>query len=164
MRIESEIAPLKKVILHRPDISLQRLTPSNCKDLLFDDVLWPERAAEEHDQFAKVLRQYGVEVFILADLLEETLQNEEAKHYLIKQALYSSYHGAHVESLLSDYLHHLSAKELTKDLVGGLTFSDLGKHSLGLVSQLTTANEFVLPPLPNHLFPRDTSCWIKHGL
>ncbi len=164
MRIESEISPLKRVILHRPGTSLERLTPSNCKELLFDDVLWPERASEEHDQFAQLLKNEGVEVFLLEELLEETLENEEAKHHVIEQTLYASYHGAHVEELLSQYLNHLSAKELALDLIGGLTFADLGKHSLGLVSRLATPHDFVIPPLPNQLFTRDTSCWIGDGV
>ena len=67
--VHSEVGRLRKVMVHRPELSLQRLTPSNHDDLLFDDVLWVERAQYEHDQFVAKMRERGVEVFLLRDLL-----------------------------------------------------------------------------------------------
>src|SRR4030043_1202768 len=84
--VYSEVGKLRKVLVHRPELSLQRLTPGNCADLLFDDVLWVERAQLEHDQFVEVMRARGVEVFYVIDLLSETLQaSQEAKRLLIGQ-------------------------------------------------------------------------------
>ncbi len=71
--VGSEIGQLRSVMLHRPNLSLKRLTPSNCQELLFDDVLSVERAGAEHDVFANTLREQGVEVLLLTDLLTQTL-------------------------------------------------------------------------------------------
>jgi arginine deiminase len=84
--VHSEVGTLRKVLVHRPELSLQRLTPSNCAELLFDDVLWVERAQWEHDQFVEVLRAHDVEVFYVLNLLTETLQaSEEARRLVIEQ-------------------------------------------------------------------------------
>src|SRR3954447_15052905 len=83
--VDSEVGKLRKVIVHRPDLSLQRLTPSNHDDLLFDDVLWVEQAQREHDMFAAVMRERGVEVFYAHELLAETLKaSKEARSKLIE--------------------------------------------------------------------------------
>ena len=164
MNIQSEIAPLKKVLVHRPYHALLRLTPTNCRDFLFDDVLWPERAAEEHDYFSNLLKEQGIEIYQLAQLLEETLAIPEAKSTLIEQILSVHYHGSAVEKLLTQFLKAISAKELTEYLLGGLTVGELDYHPLGLTSRMLDKEEFVLPPLPNHLFTRDTSTWIGSGV
>jgi arginine deiminase len=84
--VNSEVGKLRKVLVHRPELSLQRLTPANCAELLFDDVLWVERAQLEHDQFVEVMRSRGVEVFYVLDLLTEALQaSQEAKRLVIEQ-------------------------------------------------------------------------------
>ena len=75
--VHSEVGKLRKVMVHRPDLSLQRLTPTSHDDLLFDDVLWVERAQLEHDQFVAQMRGRGVEVFLLHELLAETLAASE---------------------------------------------------------------------------------------
>ena len=82
--VGSEVGQLRRVMLHRPNLSLKRLTPSNCQDLLFDDVLSVERAGQEHDKFAQVLRDQNVEVFLLTNLLAETLDVPEAKAWLLQ--------------------------------------------------------------------------------
>ncbi len=83
--VHSEVGRLRKVMVHRPELSLQRLTPTNHDDLLFDDVLWVERAQFEHDQFVAKMRERGVEVFLLQDLLAETLEaSEEARRKLVE--------------------------------------------------------------------------------
>ena len=81
--VGSEIGQLRSVLLHRPNLSLQRLTPSNCQELLFDDVLSVERAGKEHDVFANTLRQQGIEVLLLTDLLSQTLDITEARDWLL---------------------------------------------------------------------------------
>jgi arginine deiminase len=164
MAIYSEINTLKRVIIHRPLESLRRLTPSNCHELLFDDVLWPEKAAAEHDYFAQVLRDNGVEVLLLGDLLQQTLTIKEAKAYLINQMVNLQYAGTKEGELLTQYLMHLEPAELTKLIFGGMTYADLGGFSLGLCSKTADANDFLFPPLPNHLFTRDSSFWIGEGV
>ena len=164
MNIQSEIGALKKVIVHRPLDSLRRLTPQNCHQFLFDDVLWPERAASEHEVFEGVLAEQGAEVYLLHELLAETLAIPEAKAFLINQMMNIRFRHTRVESLLSQYLAHLSPKELVSHILGGMTYREIGQYSLGLCSTIAAPNDFLLPPLPNHMFTRDTSCWIGEGV
>lgn len=164
MKVNSEIAPLKKVLMHRPYISLNKLTPENCQSLLFDDVLWPEKAAEEHDKFADLLRKQGVAVYLLQDLLEETLSNPTAKQCLLQRILVDNYNDSPIADLLYPFLDSLLAKVLAEYVMGGLTYSDLRDYSLGLSSKSAKPHDFVLPQLPNHLFTRDSSTWIDAGV
>ena len=164
MRVESEIGQLRKVILHKPDVSLQRLTPDNCHQFLFDDVLWPDKAVEEHNHFADILREHGSEVFIVADLLEEALKDPQAKQFALDLTVYHNLDSHSSRERLSEYLKTLSEKALSEYLIGGLTYKDLGEHSLGLLSRVSEPNDFILPPLPNQLFTRDSSCWIGQGV
>jgi arginine deiminase len=169
--VHSEVGKLRKVIVHRPDLSLQRLTPSTHDDLLFDDVLWVEQAQREHDAFVGVLRGRGVEVFYAHELLGETLAaSEEARCKLI-EAVASPYTvGWSVSDEVRDFLSKLEPATLAKHLIGGLTAAeaDLDWKVLGQVSLTAAALDdpgtFVLPPLPNTLFMRDSSCWIFDGV
>lgn len=162
--VGSEVGRLKKVILHRPDLSLKRLTPSNCHELLFDDVLWVKRARLEHDVFADVLRERGIEVLMMENLLEEVLEIPEARQWIISQQVQVYQYGMILSEELSSYLTSLPAKELCAHLLGGLTKSEIKRKLKGFVFESLAENDFVLPPLPNHLFTRDTSCWIYGGV
>jgi len=164
MQIYSDIAPLKEVILHQPDAALRHLTPQNCQRLLFDDVLWIERAAEEHRHFEQVLTDHGVEVLILRELLEETLTRPDAREWLIYQTLDRLYRGASFYDVLYSFLTELPANQLASYLLGGLSMGELKYHGDTLVGQVLASNQFALPPLPNHLFIRDTSCWVGNGV
>ncbi|MBN1684392.1 MAG: arginine deiminase [Gammaproteobacteria bacterium] len=164
MRIDSEISPLRKVILHRPDLSINRLTPQNCSEYLFDDVLWLDKAIEEHKVFQKVLESQGVEVFLLHDLLRETVSIIEAKKWLLDRLLHYLHHESSFATELYDFLVHLTPELLATYLIGGLTWGETKLPSIGFTSQTLEDNDFVLPPLPNHLFTRDNSCWIGQGV
>ena len=169
--VYSEVGKLRKVIVHRPELSLQRLTPSNHDDLLFDDVLWVERAQWEHDQFAQVLREHGAEVLYVHDLLEETLKSsEEARHLIVENVATEYTVGWALVDEIRRFLLDLEPHALATHLIGGLTFSEANvdwnafkKISLH-ASALTDMNAFLLPPLPNTLFTRDSSCWIFDGV
>jgi arginine deiminase len=169
--VHSEVGKLKKVIVHRPELSLQRLTPSNCAELLFDDVLWVERAQLEHDQFVEVLRARGVEVFHVLKLLTETLQaSQEARRLLIEQVATEYTVGWSLVDEIRQFLWGLSPDYLARHLIGGLTAGEsgidwkkFGKISLHAAA-LEELDTFVLPPLPNTLFTRDSSCWIYDGV
>jgi arginine deiminase len=169
--VHSEIGKLRKVIVHRPDLSLKRLTPANHDDLLFDDVLWVEQAQREHDAFVEVLRSRGAEVYYTQELLAETLAaSNEARGKLV-DAVASPYTvGWSVADEIRQYLMTLDAKKLAEHLIGGMTAAeaDLDWKSLDKVSLTAAALEdketFVLPPLPNSLFSRDSSCWIFDGV
>ncbi|WP_298770014.1 arginine deiminase [uncultured Shewanella sp.] len=167
----SEISPLKKVILHRPNLSLRYLTPSNCQSLLFDDVLWVDKANEEHRAFSLSLTKEGVEVFLLHDLMAETLLINHAKEWLLAKIFNAISLPPSMTQLVLEYLTHLDIKKLSMYLLGGLTLHDLSDPTLKKQLQPyfyqhndKDINHFILAPLPNHLFTRDTSCWIGNGL
>jgi arginine deiminase len=169
--VHSEVGKLRKVLVHRPELSLQRLTPANCAELLFDDVLWVERAQLEHDQFVAVMRLRGVEVFYVLDLLTETLQaSQEAKRLVIEQVATEYTVGWSLVDEIRQFLWGLSPDFLAMHLIGGLTAGEsgidwekFGKISLHAAA-LEEMNTFLLPPLPNTLFTRDSSCWIYEGV
>ena len=169
--VHSEVGKLRKVLVHRPELSLQRLTPANCEELLFDDVLWVERAQLEHDQFVAVMRARAVEVFYVLDLLTETLQaSQEAKRLVIEQVATEYTVGWSLVDEIRQFLWGLGPDFLARHLIGGLTAGEsgidwgkFGKISLHAAA-LEEMNTFLLPPLPNTLFTRDTSCWIYGGV
>jgi arginine deiminase len=172
--VHSEVGKLRKVIVHRPDLSLKRLTPSNHDDLLFDDVLWVERAQWEHDQFVKVMRDRGIEVYYHVDLLAEALAASEQGHNRMIEMVASEYTvGWSLVDEVRSFLSKVKPDVLAKHLVGGLTIGemeemgfDLPKYrqiSLGAAA-VDDRGYFVLPPVPNTLFQRDPSCWIYNGV
>ena len=169
--VHSEVGKLRKVMVHRPELSLQRLTPSNHDELLFDDVLWVERAQYEHDQFVARMRQRGVEVFLLRDLLAEALvASDEARRRLIELAASEYTVGVSLVDEVRAVLWDLKPDQLARHLIGGLTVAesrlDLGRFKeVSLpAAALDDTSTFVLPPLPNTLFTRDSSCWIYGGV
>ena len=169
--VHSEVGRLRQVMVHRPELSLQRLTPSNHDELLFDDVLWVERAQYEHDQFVARMEERGVEVFLLQTLLAEALAaSEEARERLIGLAASEFTVGLSLVDEVRAALAALKPEDLATHIIGGLTVAesglDLGRYrSRSLpAAALDDESMFVLPPLPNTLFTRDSSCWIYGGV
>ncbi|OEF59725.1 arginine deiminase [Enterovibrio norvegicus] len=162
--VGSEVGKLKRVMLHRPERALNHLTPSNYKDLLFDDVLAVERAGEEHDEFAKTLRGEGVEVLLLHDLLAETLAIPEAKNWLLDMQVGEYRLGYQFAQDVRGYLQTLSDEELAQILLGGLSYIDFPLQSPSMMQAMHERTDFIIDPLPNHLFTRDTSCWVYGGV
>lgn len=169
--VHSEVGRLRKVMVHRPELSLQRLTPTNHDDLLFDDVLWVERAQYEHDRFVERMRERGVEVYLLRDLLAETLAaSEEARRKLVELAASEYTVGLSIVDEVRSLLWEMKPEQLARHLIGGLTVQESGldlaaarSHSLPAAA-IDDPSMFVLPPLPNTLFTRDSSCWIYGGV
>jgi arginine deiminase len=169
--VHSEVGRLRKVMVHRPELSLQRLTPSTHDELLFDDVLWVERAQYEHDQFVARMRERGVEVFVLRDLLAETLAaSDEARRRLVELAASEYTVGVSLVDEVRSVLWDMKPDTLARHLIGGLTVAesglDLGRFKTASLpaAALDDTSAFVLPPLPNTLFTRDSSCWIYGGV
>ena len=167
--VGSEVGQLRKVILHRPGLSLNRLTPSNCESLLFDDVLRAELAGREHETFQQVLRDNGTEVFLLHDLLTETLANGEAKSWVLDHQVNKNRFGDALARDIYSHLTHLENRKLASHLIGGLTVSELTGNNKPLACRSMTLDmlspsEFLIDPIPNHLFTRDTSCWVYGGV
>jgi len=164
MHIDSEIGTLKKVLIHRPDSALKRLTPNNCHELLFDDIPWAEKAIEEHLHFEKILKENGVQVYLLHDLLHETLNDNIARRWLLNHTIKRLYHYSTLSDQLYEFLINLDAEQLALYLTAGLTWQETSLKPLGLVGTQRKPTDFLLPPLPNLYFTRDTSCWIGSGV
>lgn len=162
--VGSEIGQLRRVMLHRPELSLERLTPSNCEDLLFDDVLRVGKAGKEHDYFAQVLRDNQVEVYLLRNLLAETLENKDAKKWVLDRQCTKYRLGSTLAEELRAFLLEIPAIELADLLLGGITASEFATKYVSITKSMKSLTDFLIPPLPNHLFTRDTSCWIYNGV
>jgi arginine deiminase len=145
-------------------MELRRLTPENKSDLLFDDVVWVERAAEEHDQFTEALRASGAEVLYLQDLLAETLAIPTAREELLRGTFEVLDMGPTLGPALEEWLDTLSAAELAQRLIAGITYDELPFASTSLVAQVARPGAFAVPPLPNQLFTRDPSSWAYGGV
>lgn len=153
---DSEVGRLRTVMLHRPGPELQRLTPRNNDKLLFDGIPWVGRAQEEHDAFADALRGHGVEVLYLAELLTETLSGETARNECIEAALADPRHGDTLRGVLRTHLAGLHPDDLARVLMAGLAHEEL-RSGRGLTYELMDRHDFVIDPLPNLLFTRDSS-------
>ena len=160
----SEVGTLRTVLVHRPDVAHERLTPSNCHDLLFDDVIWVRRARQEHDAFVDLMRERGVEVLLFHDLLAETLESPEAREWVLTRRLRPEEVTAVFSRELIAWMSEMPADELATKLTGGVILSELPAEIVAAVGQALRPTDFVLPPLPNQLFTRDTSAWIYGGV
>jgi arginine deiminase len=177
--VHSEIGKLRKVMVHRPDLELKRLTPANHDDLLFDDVLWVRRARQQHDAFVDVLRERGTEVVYLEEVLAESLAAPDARRWVLDRAVTPFTVGTGVYEEVRTYLDQVDASTLADHLIGGLTaqearelllaegVKDAGQGQLAKRSLVLSAMEpddFILRPLPNSYFTRDPSAWIYGGV
>lgn len=161
--VDSEVGKLRKVLIHRPGLEHTRLTPSNAEELLFDDVIWVKRAKEEHDSFAEVMRERGVEVFYAEELLAEVLEQPEARKWVLDQVLNERQVGIYLARARTEWAEQAGPVEVADYLIGGMTKSDLAEGE-GLTYDAAGRTDMLLPPLPNFIFQRDPSCWIYGGV
>ncbi len=161
--VGSEVGPLRTVMLHRPGDELRRLTPRNNDELLFDGVPWVDRAQEEHDAFAEALRARGVEVLYLRELLTEALDLPAAREHALAGALRPQTIGPTLAATLGEHLMALDSDALAGVLIAGMVHAEL-PVSGGLVDRMTAPLDFIIGPLPNLLFTRDSSVWLEHGV
>jgi len=162
--VDSEVGRLRQVIVHRPGLALRRLTPSNVHGFLFDDIMWVDRAQAEHDRFTGVMRERGIEVFELTDLLTDVLEDDRGRDWVMERVATADYLGPYLVEPVRRFLCALDAGDLATHLMGGLTRGELTESGGGLRLQMLGPWDFILPPLPNQLFTRDTSCWIYNGV
>ena len=162
--VHSEVGRLNEVLVHRPDLSLRRLTPENCRSLLFDDVLWVKKARQEHDSFADAMRERGVVVHDLGTMLAETMAIPEAREWLLDRRVNTATVGEDMVGELHLWLKELPAAELAQFMIGGVARAELPYEPLALAGRTLEPHDFVLPPLPNQLFTRDSSCWVYGGV
>ncbi|GIT78395.1 arginine deiminase [Leifsonia sp. LS1] len=162
--VHSEIGVLRTVIVHRPGVELARLTPGNHDSLLFDDVLWPARARSEHETFADAMAAHDVEVIHFRRLLVETLADPAARNAVLDQTCTESALGSVLADAVRSILEDQDPEQLADILAGGITRQEITGSYPSLMWQSADPDEFLLPPLPNILFPRDSSAWIYGGV
>jgi arginine deiminase len=160
----SEVGALRTVMVHRPDLAHERLSPTNCHELLFDDVIWVRRARQEHDAFVDVMRSEGVEVLLFHDLLTETLQDPAAREWLLTRRLRPEEVTEMFSGPLIAWMAEMPADHLATALTGGVTVAELPKEIHTAVGRALRDTDFVIAPLPNTLFTRDSSAWIYGGV
>ena len=163
--VQSEVGQLRQAIIHRPGLELSRLTPQNIGELLFDDVLWASKAKEEHDVFAQILRDRGVQVHYFGQLLAETLDLPEGRAFVLDRVCTPEMLGPTLVGPLRELFDGLDGERLAEYLIGGVLKADLRPlRARSLKWDVLRADDFLLPPLPNHLFTRDNSCWVYGGV
>lgn len=165
--VDSEVGRLKQVLLHKPELALKRLTPSNKDELLFDDVLWVHRALEEHEAFQQVIRDHGIKVHMLSDLLVETLGIPEARKHILDSIIGERWFGPLATDAIRNALDAMDAVTLAPFMTGGITKREMLERisePKSIAFHSMDSDDFILPPLPNHLFTRDTSCWVYGGV
>ncbi len=164
--VHSEIGKLNKVIVSRPSLAHDRLTPRNCEELLFDDVIWVEQARKDHAEFCSLMRERGVEVYDIQDLLADAIRSDpSARAFLLDRLITPNMVGLGFSVEMRAWLDEMDAKLLARHMLGGIVFADLPK---GMIDEqfgdLVSLGDFILPAIPNAQFQRDPSCWIFNGV
>lgn len=163
--VHSEVGKLRSVIVAFPDLALRHLTPSNAAALLFDDVLWVREARQEHHAFVDLMRdEYAIEVMDVHDLLTAVLENQVARRWVLDRRITPNMVGPVTASELTHWMSELDAARLAGILVGGLSIASLPPDFTTTIKRMMPQADFVIPPLPNMLFTRDSSCWIYDGV
>ena len=164
--VDSEVGQLRQVIVHRPGLELDRLTPGNVDELLFDDVMWAARARQEHDTFVDQLQAEGVVVHHFADLLAVALDEPGAREFVQEHLTTATRFGQALDKPLDDLVASTPAEALAERLIGGVLKSDVVDQlrEPSLLMDFLRPDDFLLRPLPNHLFQRDNAAWIYDGL
>lgn len=163
--VHSEVGKLRTVMVCRPSLAHQRLTPANCHDLLYDDVIWVHEAQKDHYDFTLKMRERGIEVLELHDLLAETLADKEARKFVLDRRVTRHSVGIANSAVIRPWLDELPADKLATHLIGGIAIADLPDSAAQrMMAEAFGGTEFILPPIPNTLFQRDPSCWIYGGV
>jgi arginine deiminase len=163
--VHSEVGKLRTVMVCRPGLAHQRLTPGNCRDLLFDDVIWVQEAQKDHYDFVLKMQERGVEILELHDLLAETLKSKEGRSFILDRRVTANSVGPGTAAALRPWLDEMPASKLAEHLIGGIAIADLQDSDLKrFLAETFGGTDFLLPPIPNTLFQRDPSCWIYRGV
>jgi arginine deiminase len=166
--VHSEVGQLRSVLVCSPGLAHNRLTPSNCHSLLFDDVMWVDNARRDHQEFVSLMRSRGIEVLELHHLLAETLAIPAARGWLLDRKLTPDEVGLGLATEIRLFLESLDSMELSRYVLGGLSTNDLPRDfsspSMQLVREESGMRDYLMPPLPNTLYTRDTTSWIYGGV
>ncbi len=166
--VHSEVGKLHKVLVCSPGLAHERLTPTNCDELLFDDVLWVQNARRDHFDFMDKMRDREVEVVELHNVLAETMSDPDAKAWLLDRKIVANEVGLGLIDDTRGFLDSLQPRRLAELLIGGLSTrelpAELKSGYRALAREATGVTEYLMPPLPNTLYTRDTTCWVYGGL
>ncbi len=164
--VHSEVGKLRKVMVSRPSLAHDRLTPGNCHELLFDDVLWVEQARRDHADFVEKMRVRGTEVYDVQDLLAEAFDHTaDAKAFVLDRLVTPNMVGAGFAEAMRPWLEDMSGADLARQMLGGVILDDVPAGELTqLVKDELPGSDFLIPGVPNALFQRDPSCWIYNGV
>lgn len=162
--VYSEIGKLRKVIVCRPGLAHLRLTPQNCENLLFDDVMWVHEAKNEHHNFVTLMQERGVDVLEMHDLLAKTLDDREARAWILDRKVTPDHAGVSGLQELRAWLNEMQSEQLAEYLIGGLSALEIPFYPYKEFGHFLGHSTFVMPPLPNLLFTRDAHCWIFNGM
>ena len=163
--VHSEVGKLRTVMVCRPGLAHQRLTPGNAAELLFDDVLWVQEAQKDHYDFVLKMRERGTEVVDLHEMLAETLADKAARDWVLQRRITVNDVGLGVADDMRAWLGEMPAAKLAEHLIGGIAILDLPKSERKLMlAEAFEETDFLIPPIPNTLFQRDPSCWIYQGV
>ncbi|MCW3481420.1 arginine deiminase [Neisseriaceae bacterium JH1-16] len=162
--VHSECGKLRTVMVCRPGLAHKRLTPANSQDLLFDDVIWVERAQKDHAYFVEQMRARDIEVIELHDALAKVLDDQVARAWILDRKVKTDNVGVGMLGDLRSWLDEMASAKLAEHLIGGIAKTDLPFDPKGLFGGYLDRSDFVLPPVPNSLFQRDPSCWIYEGV
>ncbi len=166
--VHSEAGKLHKVMVCSPGLAHLRLTPNNCDELLFDDVIWVSQAKRDHFDFMTKMRERGVDVVEMHNLLEETIKNPEALKWILDRKITANSVGLGLQSEVRSFIESLESRRIAEFLIGGVSGADLVKYKESEVAKMFCAyqgeSSFLFPPLPNTQFTRDTTCWIYGGV
>lgn len=166
--VHSEVGTLRKVMVCSPGVAHQRLTPTNCDRLLFDDVLWVDNAKRDHFDFVNKMRDRGIDVVEMHNLLAETVDVPEARRWIIENQIVPDQVGLGLVDEIRGYLDSLDSRALAQTLIGGLSTDEfpekIGGDTLKVIQEAAGETEYLLQPLPNTLYTRDTTCWIYGGV
>lgn len=167
--VYSEAGKLRKVMVCKPDLAHRRLTPDNCDELLFDDVLWVDKARQHHDEFATVMRERGIEVLDMQEMLAEVCAIPEGRAWILDHRITDQNENLVMLPKLRHYLDEMPASELGRILIGGLNLDELPEEIGGIYKDAVRPDglhihDWILSPLPNTQFTRDNSAWIFGGV
>ncbi|WP_278618828.1 arginine deiminase [Ectopseudomonas oleovorans] len=166
--VHSEAGKLHKVMVCSPGLAHLRLTPANCDELLFDDVIWVSQAKRDHFDFMTKMRERGVEVVEMHNLLEETVRDPQALKWILDRKITANSVGLGLLTEVRDFIESLEPRRIAEFLIGGVSGADLARHKDSEAAKMFNAYlgeaSFIFPPLPNTQFTRDTTCWIYGGV
>src|SRR3954447_25109806 len=166
--VHSEVGKLRKVLVCAPGLAHTRLTPTNCDSLLFDDVMWVQNARRDHFDFMSKMRERDVDVVELHNVLTETVAIPEARTWLLDRKIVANEVGLGLVEGTRAFLDGLDNRKLAEYLIGGLSTVDLPADFpsgyLALARESAGVPEYLMPPLPNTLYTRDTTCWLYGGV